>query len=67
MHSGEIAKINGYKVDDVIVLYGNAYRLTYIGDVEVHGIKVVENGINVESNMVLPLNLKLPGWGKLVW
>lgn len=66
MNSSQIAKKSAYRVDDVISLYGNAYKITRITDVQVLGVQVVENGRDVDGKMVFSLNLTLNGWRLVV-
>lgn len=62
MNSAEIAKRRAYKVGDIVALYGNAYRITHLTDVNVLGVQVVENGRDVCSETIVSLNLTLDGW-----
>lgn len=62
MNSAEIAKRRAYKVGDIVALYGNAYRITHLTDVNVLGVQVVENGTDVYSVSSRSLNLTLDGW-----
>jgi len=63
MTCAEIAKKSGYRVGDIISLYGNAYQIDSIGETgTVLGHQTVENGHKVSSTSVYILDLTIQGW-----